>query len=181
MVRFSRSSARLALCLILGVLVLGGACAAGLTGALAGSLPKPQGKPILVISGKIRNTNEGATAVFDCGQLEALGMETVVTSNPWYDGRQSFAGVRLDKLMQLVGATGKTVEAVALNDYSIPIPIDDFSRFKVILALKRNGKYMPVRDKGPLFIIYPYDSDPQLQSQTYYARSAWQVDRLTVR
>jgi hypothetical protein len=39
---------------------------------------------------------------------------------------------------------------------------------------------MAVRDKGPLFIIYPYDSDPQLQNQTYYTRSAWQVAKLIV-
>ncbi len=46
--------------------------------------------------------------------------------------------------------------------------------------MKRDGNYMAVRDKGPLFIIYPYDSDPQLQSQTYYTRSAWQVAKLIV-
>jgi hypothetical protein len=39
---------------------------------------------------------------------------------------------------------------------------------------------MPVRDKGPLFIVYPYDSDTRLQSQTYYSRSAWQVCKLLV-
>jgi len=58
--------------------------------------------------------------------------------------------------------------------------MEDFKKFNVILAMKRDGNYMPVRDKGPLFIIYPYDSDPQLQSQTYYTRSAWQVAKLIV-
>jgi hypothetical protein len=51
----------------------------------------------------------------------------------------------------------------------------------VILAIKRNGEYMSVRDKGPLFVIYPYDSSPDLKSQTYYARSAWQVAKIDVR
>lgn len=60
------------------------------------------------------------------------------------------------------------------------LPMEDFKKFNVILAMKRDGNYMPVRDKGPLFIIYPYDSDPQLQSQTYYTRSAWQVAKLIV-
>ncbi len=70
--------------------------------------------------------------------------------------------------------------AVALNDYVSSLPMEDFKKFNVILAMKRDGNYMPVRDKGPLFIIYPYDSDPQLQSQTYYTRSAWQVAKLIV-
>jgi hypothetical protein len=51
----------------------------------------------------------------------------------------------------------------------------------VILALKRDGEYMPVRDKGPLFIIYPYDNAPELRSQQFYSRSVWQVSRLVVK
>jgi hypothetical protein len=70
---------------------------------------------------------------------------------------------------------------MALNDYTTEIPVDDFTKYNVILALKRDGEYMPVRDKGPLFIVYPYDSDPELRSQKYYSRSAWQVARLIVK
>jgi len=83
--------------------------------------------------------------------------------------------------MKQVGATGDRVVVTALNDYTTEIPMEDFAKYKVILAIKRNGEYMPVRDKGPLFIIYPYDSDPELKSQTYYARSAWQVAKIDVR
>ena len=51
----------------------------------------------------------------------------------------------------------------------------------MLLALKRDGEYMPVRDKGPLFIVYPFDSRPELRHQRFYARSAWQLARLDVR
>lgn len=151
-----------------------------LTGAGAEPLAKPAGTPILIISGNIANTNEGQTAMFDRDMLEAIGMETVETKTPWYAGISRFEGVPLDKLMQRVGASGTSVRAVALNDYETAIPLEDFKKFDVILALKRDGNYMPVRDKGPLFIIYPYDNDAELRSQTYYARSAWQVAKLVV-
>lgn len=163
----------LSLCLLAGLAAFTGT-------ASAEPLAKPTGKTILTISGRIDNTNAAGTAQFDREMLEALGMETVKTATPWYDGPVVFEGVRLDKLMKLVGASGKTIKAVALNDYTNTIPIEDFSKFGVLLALKRDGTYMTVRDKGPLFIIYPYDSDPQLQSQTYYARSAWQLAKLIV-
>lgn len=163
---------RLFICLIMTL--------SAFTGAFAGSLPPSKGKPILTISGNIENTNNGATAEFDRASLEAIGLKTVQTANPWFDGRTSFEGIPLQRLMTLVGAKGQSVMAVALNDYVTTIPITDFMKFNVILALKREGNYMAVRDKGPLFIIYPYDSDPQLQSQTYYARSAWQVAKLIV-
>ena len=49
-----------------------------------------------------------------------------------------------------------------------------------LLAFERNGKPMSVREKGPLWIVYPYDSDAKFQSEVYYSRSIWQLDRLAV-
>lgn len=163
---------------LMGVLV----ALIGIMGAAyAASLPTPSERPVLTISGKISVTNKDNTAQFDRAMLEALGMVTIETTTPWYEGKVKFEGVPLDKLMKRVGASGERVIVVALNDYSTEIPMADFAKFNVILAIKRNGEYMPVRDKGPLFIIYPFDSNPDLQTQTYYARSAWQVARIDVR
>jgi hypothetical protein len=155
---------------------------AGLAGhANADDLAPPNGKAILSISGNIKHVNVGKAAEFDRTMLESIGMETIETATPWYDGRTKFEGVPLDKLMEMVGAEGSTVTAVALNDYVTTIPLEDFKKYHVLLALKRDGAYMPVRDKGPLFIVYPYDSDPQLATQTFYGRSAWQLAKLIVK
>jgi hypothetical protein len=140
----------------------------------------PQGDPILSITGTITSTNSPGAALFDREMLEALGTETIITKTPWFDGETEFTGVRVDELLRLVGAEGKTVTAVALNDYVTTIPIGDFAQYKVILALKRDGRYMSIRDKGPLFIIYPFDTDPALRAQTYFGRAAWQVAKLIV-
>jgi len=149
--------------------------------AYAASLATPADKPILTISGKISVTNKDNTAQFDRAMLESLGLVAIETTTPWHDGKVRFEGVSLDKLMKQVGASGQRVVVVALNDYTTEIPMEDFGKFNVILAIKLNGEYMSVRDKGPLFVIYPYDSNPDLKSQTYYARSAWQVAKIDVR
>lgn len=146
----------------------------------AAQLAVPTGKVILTISGVITRTNRANTAIFDRPMLEALGISSIDTKTPWYAGQVHFEGVKMEDLMQQVGATGQTVTAVALNDYSSEIPFSDFSRYGVLLALKRGGAYMPVSDKGPLFIVYPYDSSPDLQSQKFYSRSAWQVSRMII-
>jgi hypothetical protein len=153
----------------------------GTGAASAQSLSAPAEKPILTISGKITTTNKDDTAQFDRAMLESLGMETIETTTPWFTGSVKFEGVSLDKLMKRVGATGERAAFVALNDYSSEIPVEDFAKHKVILALKRNGEYMPVRDKGPLFVIYPFDSKPELKTQTYYGRSVWQVAKIVVK
>ena len=47
---------------------------------------------------------------------------------------------------------------------------------------KTEGLMLPmsVRDKGPLFIIYPFDESEDLRSERYYSRSAWQLKHLEV-
>ena len=154
--------------------------AGSLLGAAAAPLDKPQGEPILTISGNIANTNDGAVARFDRQMLEALGTTKLTTMTPWYEQVVEFEGVPMKTLMEAVGATGTEVTATALNDYASTIPMADFDQYDVILALKRDGEYMPIRDKGPLFIVYPYDSDPELATDKYYSRSAWQVKELAV-
>lgn len=163
----------------LGAISSIGLLMAGRAGAQ--TLAAPTDKIILTISGKISVTNSGDTAQFDRPALEAMGLTSFETTTPWYTGPQKFEGVSLDRLMKLIGAQGDHVQAIALNDYTTEIPISDFGKYNVILALKRNNEYMPVRDKGPLFIVYPYDSNPELRSQKFYSRSAWQLSKLIVR
>jgi len=144
------------------------------------ALAAPASKPILTVSGLIRSTNQDTQAAFDRPMLEQLGLTTIETATPWYTGKTRFEGVLMSRLMDEVGAYGDRMTAFALNDYTTEIPVADFRRFPVILAMKRDGEYMPVRDKGPLFIVYPFDSDAELRSQKYYSRSAWQVARLNI-
>lgn len=141
----------------------------------------PRSRKILTISGRIRNFNNGTTAEFDRQSIEALEQNAIRTKTPWYDSPVVFEGVPMSKIMDHVGAYGDRVLAVALNDYTTEIPMSDFARYGVLLALKRDGEYMPVNDKGPLFIVYPYDSAPELSRPPYIGRSAWQVAQLVVK
>lgn len=149
--------------------------------AEAESLPHPTGKPILIVTGKIAVTNDSGRAVFDREMIEALGQASFSTSTPWYDGSHKFEGVPLAKLLDTIGGAGDRLIVTALNDYVTEIPVADARKYGVILALKRDGQYMPVSDKGPIFIIYPFDSDSALKAQVYYKRSAWQVSRIEVK
>ena len=160
-----------------GLGVMGSALARSAKG---GALSPPASKAILTVAGAITNTNGGDAAAFDRPMLEALGMDGFRTATPWHGQPVRFEGVRMRRLMQAVGAFGTRVVAFALNDYVIDIPRSDFDRYGVLLAMKRDGVDMPVRDKGPLFIIYPFDEDPELRSQQFYTRCIWQVARLVV-
>ncbi len=155
--------------------------AAALPANAAGVLAAPKGQVILTLSGQISNTNVSDSARFDRDMLEALGMKKIRTSTPWTEGVSVFEGVLVRDLLAAVGASGKVVRATAINDYGVSIPISDFTEHEVILALKINGKYMRVRDKGPLWIIYPLDDHPQLKEPVIFERSIWQLNKITVK
>jgi len=151
------------------------------TRAQGAVLEKPAGPVILTITGSIGVTNQDDAAVFDRAMLEAMGMTSFQTHTPWYSEPVTFEGVPMTTLMDRVQAKGQTLGVTALNDYTSEIPIADFGTWHPIMALRRDGHYMEVRDKGPLFVVYPYDSSPELQSQRFYSRSAWQIARMDVR
>jgi hypothetical protein len=133
--------------------------------------------PVLVVKGS-SSAEDGIS--FDRDQLEAMGMTSIETSTPWNEGVVNFEGVPMETILAEAGVEGTTATVTALNDYSVEIPVSDFSEFGVILAIKRNGEYMPVDDQGPFFVMYPFDSDPALQGQPYHGRAVWQVKEIAV-
>jgi len=158
-------------------LILAPLVALALSGAVAAQTrPEPQGPVILTVSGAV----DLADADFDLALLEALPQRETRTATPWYEGEQTFTGPLLSDLMAAVGATGTALRIVALNDYATTVPLDDAARFPVILATRHNGAPMSVRDKGPLFVIYPFDEFPELHNEVYFSRSAWQVRLIEV-
>ena len=149
--------------------------------ASAEDLAVPVDSPILTVTGAIANTNSAGAALFDLAMLEALPGRETTTTTPWYDGAQSFSGPLGSALLAAVGATGDTLVVTAINDYVTEIPVEDFETWPVIFATRHNGAAMSVREKGPIFVIYPFESDKSLNTEVYYGRSAWQVKAIEVR
>jgi hypothetical protein len=148
--------------------------------ARADGLATPTGKVVLTLSGKVSKTNNGARAEFDMAMLEALPQQSFTTNTPWYKEPRKFTGPLLRDVLAAAGASGKTIKAVALNDYKVELPVEDAMRYGVVLARLMDDKPMAVRDKGPLFIIYPFDTDALLRSERYYSRAAWQLKSLEI-
>jgi hypothetical protein len=113
--------------------------------------------------------------------LEKLPQRSFSTKTPWYPEARKFTGVLLRDLLAAVGARGKTVKAVALNDYRVDIPVDEAQRHDLMVAYLLDDKTMPVREKGPLVLIYPFDTQPQLRTAINYSRAAWQLRQLELR
>ena len=143
----------------------------------ASSLPSPQGRVVLTVTGALTNRNTADAAEFDLAMLEQLPQHKLTTTTPWTEGPQTFRGVLLRDLLAAVGARGQTLMARALNDYAIEFPAADGTSYEVLLALRHNGEPMSVRDKGPIWVVYPDDTGLSQARD----RMIWQLRSLAVR
>lgn len=146
----------------------------------AHALDKPQGRAILTLSGLLSEKNAGNDVQFDSKMIDALPQVKMTVPTPWYKTAQTFEGPLFRDVLKAAGANGKKLYVVALNDYAAEIPLSDLSKYDVILARKINGKVLSVRDKGPLFVMYPFSKNPELQTKDIYSRCVWQVNRIRV-
>jgi len=148
------------------------------TGVQAHELGVPENDVVLTASGELDVTNVDNTAQFDMDMLMALDSTIIETSTIWTDGVQEFEGVQLHVLLERLGVTSGTILATAINDYTIEIPVEDAVVDGPMIAYKLNQEFMSVRDKGPLWVVYPYDDNTDYRSEVTYSRSIWQLDRI---
>lgn len=145
------------------------------------SFPLPTGEPVLVIDGAIKQKNVGNEAHLDIEMLNALPAHTLHTSTVVTDGVKKFDGYLMRDVLSLVGVQGHTIEAKALNNYSVEIPLADFHDYDVLLATHMDGERLLPSGKGPFWIVYPRDKWRPLQDIRYDYRWVWQLNRLTIK
>lgn len=145
------------------------------TAASARDIGAPTGPVILTVT-----TADGASWTFDRTMIEALGWETITTLTPFTEGPQEFAGIPMTALAEAVGASGDVIEAVAINDYVAELPSSHMTEHAVFLALDHGGAPMRVRDRGPVWIIYPSETI-EAAANRFDRFMVWQVRELNFR
>jgi hypothetical protein len=133
-------------------------------------------------SGVVQPSGPGApaatqpqTAQFTLPMLAALPQHTITTKLPWHDGERSYSGPLLRDVLAAAKLQAAQARFIALNDYKTDIPLSDATDYPVVLAIRLDGKPMLVRDKGPLFVMYPFDKHPELRQTKYFSRCVWQL------
>ncbi|TDV99975.1 hypothetical protein BDK62_101129 [Halomonas alkaliantarctica] len=145
-----------------------------------GKLDVPDGPVILTVSGNIDHTNVGSEAQFDRAMLAALPQHEFETSTPWTEGSSYYSGPLMRDLLALLSPECEVVHVSALNGYEAEIPVSDFNDYDVILAIAKDGEAIPIREYGPLWVLYPFDQDETLLSEQIRFRAVWQVMHINV-
>jgi len=121
-----------------------------------------------------------AVVTFTMKTLKSLPQRTFVTQTPWYKAPVKFTGPLLRDVLAAAKVKGEVMSAIALDDYQAKIPFSDAVDYDVILAHQMDGKTLTAKDKGPLFVVYPFDSKSELQAVRFYERSIWQLKAIRV-
>lgn len=144
------------------------------------AVPEPRGPVILTVDGAIGGADPAPTVRFDVDTLLGLGRHSLRTQTPFTDGEPLFEGVLARRVMEAVQPRGARALALARNDYAVEIPLSDFDRWGVLLATHMDGRRLQLRDKGPLWIVYPWSEHPELDDRVTRQKSVWQLFRLSI-
>lgn len=124
---------------------------------------------------EIQPGKTGTDIRLDRAAIETLPQIDFQTTTIWTDGTHHFSGPSLLSVLRAAGIVDGVVSLRAANDYSVEIPVAELTENAPIIASRIDGKPFDLREKGPLWLVYPYDSSPAYQSETVYSRSLWQL------
>ena len=169
----------------LAVLTLAAVLAMGLSlaqasWARADGLAAPEGRVVLLVHGQITATNGEEGAAFDLAMLEEMPVTEFTTSTVWTEGASTYTGVLMRDLLEMLGANGSQLVASAVDGYQVVIPLDELHADGPIIAYRRDGELMPLRDRGPLWVLFPFDDNPAYRNETSYGRSIWQLTQIAI-
>lgn len=147
-------------------------------GAFAGDFAAPKGDVLLMVRGAIAQSNSDDGLALDEAQLAALPQTSFTTSTQWTSGTPTFQGILLKDLIAAVGATGSKITLRAANDYAVSMPMADVQDDAPLLAYLMDGKTMSLRDKGPIWMLFPFDKDEKFRTEETFSRSVWQLTEI---
>lgn len=135
--------------------------------------------PVLIL--RARDGRDWRFTLDDLRKLPARRLRTALPAALGLAGASDWEGVPLSALVALAGPPPASVSLTALNAYAVTVPAQDLARYEPVLAYRRDGKDIAVRDKGPLILIYPFDRFPaELNKQAYINRTIWQVHEIVL-
>lgn len=129
----------------------------------------------------VNDMRTGETSVFTEADLLALPQQSFDTTTIWTDTTpKTFSGPTLKSVIEATGSAPGDLRVYAINDYNVTFPIDRLEDDVPILANRIDGQPFSVREKGPLWVVFPFDQDTRFQSEEYFTLSVWQLNKVDI-
>lgn len=148
------------------------AAAVGAAAAAAAAQDAPTGDILLTV---VPLPGAGEPLAIDLAALDALPQHAFSTSTPWSEGVHEYSGPALRDVLDLAGIDAPAIRAEAANDYQTVFAAPAEGADLPIIATRIDGETFARRENGPLWIMFPFDSDESMRSADHFAQSVWQL------
>lgn len=125
---------------------------------------------------------DGTLLRFTEADLMALPQVTFATSTIWTTATAQFSGPSLASVLEAADADAadSQIRMTAINDYKVDIPRAWVEPASPIIATRIDGAPFGIREKGPLWLVFPFDSDARFRTEEVYSLSIWQLTQIQI-
>ncbi|RGP36550.1 oxidoreductase [Pseudotabrizicola alkalilacus] len=107
--------------------------------------------------------------------LDSFDQHSFTTSTIWTTGLMEFSGPALTDVVASAGSGTGGLRLRAANDYSITLNPSMLEPRAPIIATRINGQTFTLRERGPLWLVFPYDAHARFRTEQIFAASIWQL------
>jgi hypothetical protein len=128
----------------------------------------------------VNDTTDGRSVTFTMDDLLALPQTSFQTSTIWTDGVNTFSGPTLAAVLEAADMPFHNLRVSAINDYNVDFPAAEIKDATPILTVLINDAPFSVREKGPIWMLFPFDDNVALRTEDFFTLSVWQLIQIDV-
>lgn len=125
------------------------------------------------------NLNDNAPKSLDHTSLEPISKSTYKVYDPYDKTIFEYEGVLLDELVKIYAKDDtKAIRFSATDGYMIVINRTEWESELILLVIKRDGKLLRSREKGPARIVFPQYSPKNIDKLALFDKWIWMINRV---
>ncbi|MBP0614261.1 hypothetical protein [Jiella mangrovi] len=121
--------------------------------------------------------NSGRSMSYSRNDLLQMRQTRFRTAAPFMQPASLMEGPSVAELLDVFapGESFRRIEIAALDSYVATADVTKLVADGAIIAVKRDGALLPIADKGPACLIFPFDDRPALKDKRHYGLCIWQI------
>lgn len=140
------------------------------------AMPVAAQEPVLTVN----NIADGRSMAFTMADLLALPQTEFRTATIWTDGIDTYSGPSLADVLAAADMPSGDLRIYAINDYNVDFPSEKITDDAPVMTITLNGEPFSVREKGPIWLLFPFDDDDSYKTEDNFAVSVWQLNQIDV-
>ncbi len=97
------------------------------------------------------------------------------TMTPWTNAVDQYKAIPLKSILGSIINKYDTLHLKAENGFEVHENIRFLLDADAFLAFKKNGQFMRLRDKGPVWLLFPYSQRPKLDDAFHNQVAVWML------